>query len=149
MYEKLIEDLKQYNEEGKIVRLTKTSDSFGGMVWFRSQGRNDLWLEPCEMTPHDCRVAINKLAAYEDAEEQGRLVMLPVKPGDYLYRKYNSGMQVYTVYNVQVRTDHFWINVIQKEPPTLYPFRDYVDGRDIGKTVFLTREEAEAAMKGE
>ncbi len=67
------------------------------MVWFRSQDRNDLWLEPCEMTARDSRRAIDKLAAYEDAEEQGRLVIprwipvtgeAPLKVGDDGYNGY-------------------------------------------------------------
>ncbi|MBQ7491213.1 MAG: hypothetical protein IJT76_01235 [Clostridia bacterium] len=62
--------------------------------------------------------AINRLAAYEDAEEQGRLVVLPCKVGDTVYIPY-----------VEERG---------------FSIRDYLD---IGKTVFLTREEAEAKWK--
>lgn len=98
--------------------------------------------EPCP-DKYDAAVFIQSAASAISTTEQDRLVMLPVKPGEYLYRKYDSGIQVLVVYNVQVREDHFWINVIQKEPPTLYPFRDYVDGRDIGKVFFHSKEEAE------
>ncbi len=129
------------------MRLTEICET-NGKKYIRIKGTKTLYAAK-ERDGAPASNAIVRLAAYEDAEEQGRLVMLPVKPGDYLYRKYNSGMQVYTVYNVQVREDHFGINVIQEEPPTLYPFCDYINGRDIGKTVFLTREEAEAAMKGD
>ena len=55
------------------MRLTK---NINGMVWFASQDA-DLWLEPNEMSYRDNRIAIDKLATYEDAEEQGRLVILP------------------------------------------------------------------------
>lgn len=45
-----------------MERLTK---NINGMVWFASQD-TDLWLEPYEMSYHDNRIAIEKLAAYED-----------------------------------------------------------------------------------
>ena len=45
-----------------MERLTK---SINGMVWFASQDA-DLWLEPYEMSTHDIRTAIKKLADYED-----------------------------------------------------------------------------------
>ena len=44
------------------MRLTK---NINGMIWFASQDTN-LWLEPNEMSYHDNRIAIDKLAAYED-----------------------------------------------------------------------------------
>ena len=45
-----------------MERLTK---NINGMVWFASQD-TELWLEPYEMSTHDIRTAIKKLAAYED-----------------------------------------------------------------------------------
>lgn len=52
-----------------MSRLTYKSES--GMTWFVDEegGR----LEPCEMSPHHSRLAIEKLAHYEDLEEAGRL----------------------------------------------------------------------------
>lgn len=78
---------------------------------------------------------IDKLAAYEDAEEQGRLVLLPDKLyGFYEWnvtgvRYYDGKVQAYCVKNEQVES--------------------IIYGDEIGKTVFLSREEAEAALKGE
>lgn len=51
-----------------MERLTyKAPDS--EMVWFKDKER---LFEPCEMSAHQSRLAIAKLAAYEDAEEQGQ-----------------------------------------------------------------------------
>lgn len=126
------------------MRLTKTSDSFGGMVWFRSQDRNDLWLEPCEMTAHDSRRAIDELAAYEDAEEQGLLVRLPCKVGDMIYVIYDGKIWDGEVFHISY-SDYYgkitataWVK--QGISASFEAF---------GKTVFLTRAEAEAALKGE
>ena len=62
-------------------RLTRKSQS-SEMVWFIDHDNNDLNLEPCEMSYGNNRDAIQKLAYYEEAEEQGRLVVLPCKVGD-------------------------------------------------------------------
>lgn len=55
------------------------------MVWFKDAENGNAHLEPCEMTAHHNRIALDKLAAYEDAEEQGRHVKLPCKVGDTVY----------------------------------------------------------------
>ena len=114
------------------MRLTKRD---GVMVWFTSQNHKELWLEPCEMSYHDNRIVIDRLAEYEDAEEQGRLVMLPEKLyGLYEWdvtgvRYYNGKVTAYYVKNEQVES------IIYES--------------EIGKSVFLTREKAEAVLKGE
>lgn len=75
-----------------------------------------------------CGAAIDKLAEYENAEEQGRLVILPCKVGDAIFvigSKYRSG-----------KIDK-WINTGK--------FR-WSDIEKLGKSVFLTREEAEEAL---
>lgn len=74
--------------------------------------------------------AISKLRDYEDAEEQGLLVRLPCKVGTpvFIIEKYADGSHIV---------------------PDMF---DYYDLSAFGKTVFLTREEAEeaeAALKGE
>ena len=74
--------------------------------------------------------AIKKLYEYETAEEEGRLVVLPCKVGDIVYK-------------IMCQRDNF------DDRPyriiTSVNFRlDMAD--DIGKTVFLTREEAEKAL---
>ena len=62
-----------------MERLTQKSDK---MIWFKDQG---LKIEPCEMNSHHCRMILEKLADYEDLEEQGLLVRLPCKVGDIVY----------------------------------------------------------------
>lgn len=66
-------------------RLTRKSQS-SEMVWFIDHDNNDLNLEPCEMSYGNNRKAIQKLAYYEDAEEQERLIILPCKEGDTVYK---------------------------------------------------------------
>lgn len=85
-----------------------------------------------------------RLAAYEDAEQDGRLVVLPCKVGDTVYVTYGEGYRPHVVdrihilanCNVQVRMRHFCKETL------------YLSASEFGKTAFLAREEAEAALKG-
>ena len=87
--------------------------------------------------------AIEKLATYEDLEEQGLLVRLPCKVGDDLYCIVNGEVKKLKVHSFGV-PDFEIIDIEFK----------YVDGfkivrfvGEVGKTVFLTREEAEKKLE--
>ncbi len=73
------------------------------------------------------------LKFYEDLEEQGKLLRLPVAVGDTVYTL-NPLMNGKTAIG-ETTADAFFCALVMLE------------GR-FGKTVFLTREEAEAALKG-
>lgn len=81
----------------------------------------------------DVQPMVDRLADYEDAEEQGLLVRLPCKVGDMVYR--------------------VWFTEGRKPEITTHKMErliDIVQWLDkFGKTVFLTCEEAEAALKEE
>lgn len=97
----------------------------------------------------EATACVEKLAEYENAEEEGRLVVLPCKVGD-------------TVWMVHQRLTSTVNNVISKMTVTelrgnrLNPIWFVIDGEysrtsfhpsEIGKTVFLTREEAEKELR--
>lgn len=92
--------------------------------------------------------AIEKLAAYEDAEEQGLLLRLPCKVGDKLYRITPYAKEpIITTHVLQINIKQFFnekiivrIDVMDKMGESCY----FLD--DIGKKVFLSREEAEAKL---
>ena len=86
---------------------------------------------------------IRKLATYEDLEEQGLLVRLPCKFGDDLYCIVNGEVKKLKVHSFGI-PDFEIIDIEFK----------YVDGfkivrfvGEVGKTVFLTREEAEKKLE--
>lgn len=86
------------------------------------------------------------------ADQDGRLVVLPCKIGDMLYRKgrYGGQFQVYefcidSMYIVRGDISIFANPIYNEKPCTSYTC---FYARAIGKTVFLTREEAEAALDG-
>lgn len=138
--------------------------------------RNDQCFE--EQSEHYCGPAINRLAAYEDtglmpeevhsmsgewcammsvlngigsydrlrelaeADKGGRLVVLPCKLGDGLWTFCSHPVeQVYsfTVTDISTLNGRTMLNTSRC---------GVIDARDVGKTVFLTREDAEKALEG-
>lgn len=95
--------------------------------------------------------AMEKLAAYEDAEEQGLLLRLPCKVGDTLYRV-NKGAKEPII---TMRVIQLYIKQIHKDRTVMRidAINDADMGEscylpcDIGEKIFLTREEAEAKLK--
>lgn len=124
-----------------MERLTQKSDK---MIWLKDQG---LKIEPCEMNSHHCRMILEKLAEYEDLEEQGLLVRLPCKVGDTVYVKLSAYCKTkYT--EAQVRDYTHFIScgfcvvvTSEKFDKQSIPFSEF------GKSIFLTREEAEKKLE--
>lgn len=91
--------------------------------------------------------AMEKLADYEDAEEQGRLINLPCKVGDTVYVKMASYCDIqYAEAEVRDFTHFtscgFCVVITSKHfDKQNIPFSEF------GKTVFLTKAEAEAKLK--
>ena len=90
--------------------------------------------------------AKEKLAEYETAEEEGRLVVLPCKVGDVLYKPTRSFVSEYKVRFIEVSSCNclfLHTSVVKGINDSGETFKE----DDIGKTVFLTKEEAEKALK--
>lgn len=91
----------------------------------------------------DVAELLEELKSYKEAEEQGLLVRLPCKVGDDLYCIVNGEVKKLKVHSFGV--PDFEITDIEFK---------YVDGfkivrfvGEVGKTVFLTREEAEKKLE--
>lgn len=107
---------------------------------------DELWERACEPDCEEIDAVYRKLKDYEDLEEQGRLIKLPCKVGDTVYAiGFNNKPFIYEsvvlrilitekeiVFNVKI--DEFGINSQLKQSM-------------FGKTVFLTKSEAEAKLK--
>ena len=78
------------------------------------------------------RDVCNKLGTYEDMEEQGKMLILPCKPGDTVYLLVNDGLNKPFIKEWKVLTIQCCVSLENK----------------IGKTVFLTEPEAEKALEG-
>ena len=86
-------------------------------------------------------VAAERLRELAEADKAGRLVVLPCKVGDGLWTFCSYPVeQVYsfTVTDISTLNGRTMLNTSRC---------GVVDARDIGKTVFLTREEAEKALE--
>ena len=133
-----------------MERLTKRSEK--GYAYFPKcfeepcLGMGDCLDKKCDLMSEVCE----KLATYEDLEEQGLLVRLPCKVGDTVYRV-NAGAKQ-PIIPMTVSEIHFLcykneravrFDAIGKEDMGESCYRL----EDIGRIVFLTREEAEKKLE--
>lgn len=114
-----------------MERLTKRSAD-GTAVWFVDHEKDGLNLEPCEMEYRHSGMAIRKLAEYEDLEEQGKLLKLPCAVGDTVYAIYSVTSSIHNIYDFEIDARRLAVNAVNG---------------NFGKTVFVTREEAETALE--
>jgi hypothetical protein len=95
----------------------------------------------CNLVNEVCK----KLAEYEQLEEQGLLARLPCKVGDIMFR-INKGAKnpviELTVTQINITRRSYNLEVIDRDYGELMCFKN-----DIGKTVFLTRKEAEKKLE--
>ena len=123
-------------------------------TWERLKEYEDTGLEPEEIKDMDLEVATLKTieSMYDglgnpdhlrdllQAEQDGRLVVLPCKAGNLIY--VGRRPAIITQIFGYVRERYFHAVFCDKNEGIDIPFEE------LGKTVFLTREEAEAALKG-
>lgn len=91
--------------------------------------------------------AIEKLAIYEDLEEQGLLVRLPCKVGDTVYAPTRNFISELRITLISVDTSDGAMYFSWMLNAGIYPNLDGFSGYELGKTVFLTREEAEKKLE--
>ena len=85
---------------------------------------------------------ISRLVELASADKDGRVVVLPCKVGDKLYRVFAGEIFEHRVGSMK------YFAIQGRWDIETYPFCPCVES-SIGKTVFFSREEAEKAMKGE
>ena len=90
---------------------------------------------------------LEKLAEYETAEEEGRLVVLLCKVGDTVYVIEDSHIEVFEVNKIELKHKVFGNATYYLKKPSrrgcLYKFYD----SEFGDKWFVDREEAEKALK--
>lgn len=90
---------------------------------------------------------IDRLREMAEADKDGRLVVLPCKVGDRLYEV--TGRKTISVYEVRaIRVELFGL-FIEWDIVEGFVWQSLsgINAGEIGKTVFLTREEAEKALE--
>lgn len=83
---------------------------------------------------------ISRLVELAEADKDGRVVVLPCKVGDKLYRVFAGEIFEHRVGSMK------YFAIQGKWDIETYPFLPSVES-GIGKTIFLTREEAEKALR--
>ena len=113
----------------------------------------DGWIKP-SYSCYSTRKIIERLAEYEDAEEQGLLLRLPCKVGDTVWDNDYGKPCVYTItgFSFGIGEDYIDDPVSLKEVVCYYSnYSGSITGSfavsEIGKNVFLTKEEAEQRLK--
>ena len=132
-------------------------------AWSRLAAYEDTRLEPEEIDmDHEaaeqlrrlCRNCdIDRLEELAEADKNGRLVVLPCKAGDTLWVTGRDNvpremeLEAPDIRVVCTDEDNLCMSTCNRKPDGFCAYRLRNDGADIGKTVFLTREEAEKALE--
>ena len=97
---------------------------------------------PYEQVVADC---MKDYLKYRKLEEQGLLLKLPCKVGDKVYSVTRGFISKYIICSIQKYTEGFFFNWKCEEG--FYANTRGFTEFEIGKTVFLTKEEAEQKLK--
>ena len=89
--------------------------------------------------------ALNKLAEYEDLDEQGLLLRSPLKIGDTVYSVTRDFISEYTICSIEKYNEGLFFNW-RCEKGIYINARGFTNYQ-IGKDVFLTQAEAEEKLK--
>lgn len=127
------EDLRDYISGKEAVGCPYHQNTYGCC----SEDGELYWLK-------DVAELLEELKSYKEAEKQGLLVRLPCKVGDTVYvptRNFVSELRI-TMVSVNMHGTYFsWML-----NSGIYPNLDGFSVNKLGKTVFLTREEAEKKL---
>lgn len=114
----------------------------------------DMDHEAAEQLRHLCQNCdLDRLEKLAEADRDGRLVVLPCKPGDTVWVTGRDNvpremeLEAPDIRAVCTDEDNLCMSTCNRKPDGFCAYRLRNDGADIGKTVFLTREEAEKALE--
>ena len=115
----------------------------------------DMDHEAAEQLRHLCRDCdFDRLEKLAEADKAGRVVALPCKVGDTLWVTGRDNvpremeLEAPDIRTVCTDEDNLCMSTCNRKPDGFCAYRLRNDGADVGKTVFLTREEAEKALEG-
>lgn len=124
-------------------------------AWSRLAAYEDTRMEPEEITA--MQHTLDEYHKVADpllrAQTAGRLVVLPCKVGDTLWVTGRDNvpremaLEAPDIRTVCTDEDNLCMSTCNRKPDGFCAYRLRNDGADVGKSVFLTREEAEAALE--
>lgn len=113
------------DESVKMGMAYEDSKRYSGRLELKLRPYLDIGISPAELA---------------EADKDGRVVVLPCKVGDKLYRVFDGNISEHEVQNMKYFARQGRLGI------DMTPFFPDAE-KSIGKTVFLTREEAEAALE--
>ena len=130
------ENLKDYISGREAVGCPYHQDTYGCCF----EDGDFSWLK-------DVAELLEELKSYKDLEEQGLLVRLPCKVGDTVYVPTRNFISELRITLVSVNTNEMAMYFSWLLNSGIYPNLNGFHGYDLGKTVFLTCEEAEKKLE--
>lgn len=118
--------LKAYEDTGWTPEMLRKMGENAGHLWDFAQAAENM--------------TVGRLKELAEADRDGRVVVLPCKVGDKLYRVFAGEIFEHRVGSMK------YFAIQGKWDIETYPFLPSVES-GIGKTIFLTREEAEKALQ--
>ena len=157
-----MERLTQRLRTGEVFMASKYEEKYTEQEWIsvlqdRLAAYEDTHMMPADVMSmrmdmaiitalfHDCDV--DRMRELAEADKDGRLVVLPCKVGDTLYEV--TGRKTISEYRVKaIRVELFCVFIEWEiEKGFVWQSLPGITQNEIGKTVFLTREEAEKALE--
>ena len=141
------------NGFGKDIFRKMARDLYGRLKAYEDTGMYPESVEALKLSMMDKAISeitefdglpIDRLRELAEADKDGRVVVLPCKVGDVVYGFHNNRQTILPMVAKWIETnDDRWTVAAQYTPmaPNFYQLSDF------GKTVFLTREEAEKALQ--
>ena len=149
-----MERLTEYEVMGGHVHAVPTGDLDQAMMRLAAYEDTEMEPEQCENSKviiesafSDDTSKAERIRELLKADKDGRLVVLPCKVGDRLYEV--TGLKTISVYKVKaIRVELFGL-FIEWDIVEGFVWQSLsgINAREIGKTVFLNREEAEKALE--
>lgn len=120
--------------------MERATKNFNGVICYVGEHRVHDEDIPAEMTTEAVRDVLKRLADYEVAEEQGRLVVLPNKIGDHVFLAHRGTVEELEIENITCNV--FYTKNVENgfQDVDIYP-------NEFGRCVFQTREQAEKALE--
>lgn len=143
-----MERLTQRLRTGEVLMAPEYEEKYTAEEWIAVLQDRLAAYEDTERSPEEIAAMQHTLDEYHKAADpllraqaDQRVVVLPCKVGDKLYRVFDGNISEHEVQNMKyfARQGRLGIDMTPFFPDA---------GKSIGKTVFLTREEAERALEG-
>jgi hypothetical protein len=146
--QQLIEDYRRNREDLRAYKATGLTPESVETLKLSMMGKAVAEIKEFNGLP------VDRLRELAEADKDGRLVVLPCKVGEKLWVTGRDNvpremeLEAPDIRAVCTDEDNLCMSTCNRKPDGFCAYRLRNDGADVGKTVFLTREEAKKALEG-